>query len=334
MIPNHSSLLLFLSAALVLLAIPGPAVFYVVGRTIGLGRSAGLVSALGIGVGTCVHVATAAIGLSALLMSSAIAFGVVKYLGAAYLIYLGMQKLRREESLGFSGSGTRVSLSRIFGQGIIVNTLNPKTALFFFAFLPQFINPSRGPVAAQILFLGLLFASMGVVSDSLWGLFAVTVADHLPGNSRWSRRQRYFSGGMLISLGLATAVSGHFSRKQALHTAIRGVFANSGVPNCRTTLQFNGGMRPAWSQRRLGWESHLRQKWAEIGRNFTEEARDRVFFDMRQGLNQNEAGRSSAMPKARSNAIPAWVSVPSSNSLPINVMPCGTLRGGENFGSG
>ena len=188
--------------------------FYVVGRSIGFGRSAGVVSALGIAVGTCVHVSAAAIGLSALLMSSAIAFGIVKYLGAAYLIYLGVQKIRREESLDeFSASAARTGLSRVFGQGIIVNILNPKTALFFFAFLPQFVNPSRGPVATQILFLGLLFAAMGVVSDSLWGLFAGTIADRLRGNSRWSRRQRYVSGGMLISLGLATAVSGRVPRK-------------------------------------------------------------------------------------------------------------------------
>jgi threonine/homoserine/homoserine lactone efflux protein len=213
MIPDHSSFVLFLSAALVLLAIPGPAVFYVVGRSIGLGRSDGLVSALGIAVGTCVHVAAAAIGLSALLMSSAIAFGVVKYVGAAYLIYLGVQKLLREESFELSRTATRVKLSRVFGQGIIVNTLNPKTALFFFAFLPQFVNPSRGPVAPQILFLGLLFVAMGVVSDSLWGLFAGTVADRLRSDTRWPRRQRYVSGGMLISFGLATAVSGHGPRK-------------------------------------------------------------------------------------------------------------------------
>jgi threonine/homoserine/homoserine lactone efflux protein len=109
----------------------------------------------------------------------------------------------------------RPALSRVFGQGIIVNILNPKTALFFFAFLPQFVNPSRGPVAAQILFLGLLFAAMGVVSDSLWGFFAGTVANCLRVHSRWSRRQRYVSGDMLISLGLATGVSGHVPRKYA-----------------------------------------------------------------------------------------------------------------------
>ncbi len=151
MMPGSSSLLLFVSAALVLLAIPGPAVLYVTSRSIGLGRSAGLVSALGIGVGTLVHVAAAAVGLSALLMSSAAAFSAVKYLGAAYLIYLGVQKLRREEFLDPSQEAPRVKLSRVFGQGIIVNILNPKTALFFFAFLPQFVDASRGSLSRDSL---------------------------------------------------------------------------------------------------------------------------------------------------------------------------------------
>jgi threonine/homoserine/homoserine lactone efflux protein len=213
MIPSHSSLLLFISAALVLLAIPGPAVLYVTSRGIGLGRSAGFVSALGIGVGTLVHVAAAAVGLSALLMSSAAAFGVVKYLGAAYLIYLGVQKLRHQESFKAEGDATRVKLSRVFAQGVIVNVLNPKTALFFFAFLPQFVDPLRGRAAGQILFLGLLFAVMGVMSDSVWALFAGTVAHWLRSNTRWMRTQRYVSGGMLISLGVATAFAGSASKK-------------------------------------------------------------------------------------------------------------------------
>lgn len=204
---------MFLTAAVVLLAIPGPAVTYVVGRGIGLGRAAGVVSALGIAVGTCLHAVAAAVGLSALLMSSALAFGIVKYLGAAYLIYLGVQKLRREESFEVSPSVARVKMSRVFGQGIIVNVLNPKTALFFFAFIPQFVSASRGPIAPQILFLGVLFAAMGVVSDSLWGIFAGTIAERLRTNRRWSRSQRYVSGGILISLGLATAVSGHSATK-------------------------------------------------------------------------------------------------------------------------
>ncbi len=213
MIASHSSLLLFMSAALVLLAIPGPAVLYVTSRSIGLGRSAGLVSALGIGVGTLVHVAAAAVGLSALLMSSAAVFGLVKYLGAAYLIYLGLQKLRGTESLDLSGEAPRANLSRVFGQGVIVNILNPKTALFFFAFLPQFVDPSRGNVALQILFLGTLFAAMGITSDSLWALFAGTVARRLSRNTGWMRTQRYISGGMLISLGVATAFAGSGSKK-------------------------------------------------------------------------------------------------------------------------
>ncbi len=213
MIPNYSSLLLFVSAAMVLLAIPGPAVLYVTSRSIGLGRSAGLVSALGIGVGTLVHVAAAAVGLSALLMSSAGAFAAVKYLGAAYLVYLGVQKLRGVESLDLSEEAPRAKLSRVFGQGVIVNVLNPKTALFFFAFLPQFVDSSRGPVALQILFLGTLFAVMGVTSDSLWALFAGTVARRLSRSTHWMRTQRYISGGMLISLGVATAFAGSSSKK-------------------------------------------------------------------------------------------------------------------------
>jgi len=213
MLPSHSSLLLFISAAVVLLVIPGPAVFYVTSRSIGQGRTAGLVSALGIGVGTLVHVAAAAVGLSALLMSSAAAFGVVKYLGAAYLIYLGVQKLRHKEALDFGQGAMRARLSRIFGQGIIVNILNPKTALFFFSFLPQFVDAARGNVAMQILFLGSLFAVMGVTSDSLWALFAGTVAQHLKRNARWLSTQRYVSGGMLISLGVATAFASAGTRK-------------------------------------------------------------------------------------------------------------------------
>src|SRR6267143_843100 len=213
MMPGSSSLLLFVSTALVLLAIPGPAVLYVTSRSIGQGRGAGFVSALGIGVGTLVHAAAAAVGLSALLMSSAIAFSAVKYLGAGYLIYLGVQKLHREESLAPSEEAPRTKLSRVFGQGIVVNILNPKTALFFFAFLPQFVDASRGNVALQILFLGTFLARMAFISDSFWALFAGSVALRLNRNSRWNRTQRYVSGGMLISLGVATALAGSGSKK-------------------------------------------------------------------------------------------------------------------------
>jgi threonine/homoserine/homoserine lactone efflux protein len=215
MLPTHSQLLFFVTTAAILLAIPGPAVLYIVGRSVGQGRNAGLVSALGIGVGTLIHTAAAAVGLSALLVSSAIAFSVVKYLGAAYLVYLGVQRLRSKESLAAASgiAAPRVTLTRVFSQGIVVNVLNPKTALFFFAFLPQFIEPARGHVATQILSLGVLFACMGTASDCLWALFSGSVAGWLRNNQRWMRNERYVSGGILISLGLATAFVGSSTKK-------------------------------------------------------------------------------------------------------------------------
>ena len=215
MFPNHTSLLIFVSAAALLLAIPGPAVFYIVGRSIGQGRNAGLVSALGIGVGTLIHTLAAAVGLSALLVSSATAFSVVKYLGAAYLVYLGIQRLRSKQPLAAASDTTapQATLARVFSQGIVVNVLNPKTALFFFAFLPQFIDPARGRVATQILSLGVLFACMGTTSDSLWALFSGSVAGWLRNNQRWMRNERYVSGGILISLGVATAFVGYSAKK-------------------------------------------------------------------------------------------------------------------------
>jgi threonine/homoserine/homoserine lactone efflux protein len=213
MIPNPSSLLLFISAALLLLVIPGPPVFYIVGRSIGQGRSAGLISALGIAVGSLVHTAAAAVGLSALLMSSAIAFAGVKYLGAAYLIYLGIQKFRREEPFELDGNAPTVKLNRIFAQGIVVNVLNPKAALFFFAFLPQFVDPNRGQVAIQILFLGVLFALLGLTTDTFWALTSGTVANLFRRNPKAMRTQWFVSAGMLISLGVATALAGASPRK-------------------------------------------------------------------------------------------------------------------------
>ena len=213
MIPTHSSLLLFITGAAVLLVIPGPAVFYIVGRSIDQGRRAGVISALGIATGALVHVTAAALGLSALLVSSATAFSVVKYLGAAYLIYLGLQKLYRGDSFRKSDAPEPAKLGRIFRQGVVVSVLNPKEALFFFAFLPQFVDYSQGRITAQILFLGLLFICMGVTSDTLWALSAGTLAQYVKRNTRWLKVQRYVSGGMLISLGVATAFAGSNTRK-------------------------------------------------------------------------------------------------------------------------
>ncbi|MGB7281396.1 MAG: LysE family translocator [Candidatus Acidiferrum sp.] len=215
MLPNHSQLLFFIAAALVILAIPGPAVLYIVGRSVGQGSNAGFVSAFGIGVGTLIHTAAAAIGLSALLVSSAAAFSVVKYLGAAYLVFLGVQRMRSKESFVTSSdpAAARSALACVFGQGIVVNVLNPKTALFFFAFVPQFIDPARGHVAVQILSLGVLFACMGTTSDCIWAFFSSSVARALRANPGWARNEGFVSGGLLITLGLATAFGGHSAKE-------------------------------------------------------------------------------------------------------------------------
>jgi threonine/homoserine/homoserine lactone efflux protein len=208
MMPDPRTITVFVLAALVLLVTPGPAVLYIVARSIDGGRKAGLISTLGISVGTLLYVAAAALGVSALLVSSALAFNIVKYLGAAYLVYLGVQKFLARQGPGQPDAFKGRELTRVFTQGVLVNLLNPKTALFFFAFLPQFVDTARGPVAAQVLFFGTVLVLMGLISDGLYALMAGSAGDWLKGNSRFLRGQRYFSGSVLIALGVAAALSG------------------------------------------------------------------------------------------------------------------------------
>lgn len=209
MIPSGHNLALFAGAALVLLLIPGPAVLYVVGRSAAQGRMAGLVSVLGIHAATCIHVLAAALGLSVLLMSSAIAFGIVKYAGAAYLIWLGLRKIfGPAEVAGANGDLPRYSHARLFRDGFVVNLLNPKTALFFFAFLPQFVDVSRGHVPMQITLLGLLLATMGFCTDSAYALLAGTAGDWLKRSRGYLKFERYGSGLLFIGLGVVAAFSG------------------------------------------------------------------------------------------------------------------------------
>lgn len=203
--PDASTLALFVAAAFVLLVVPGPAVLYIVARSVDQGRLAGVVSVLGIQLGTLVHVAAATLGISALLVSSALAFNVVKYLGAAYLVYLGLRKLFSREPLQRLEVAERARLARVFWQGAVVNLLNPKTALFFFAFLPQFVDPSRGSIALQFLMLGLVFTLMALISDGLYALLAGAVGAWLRGNRRFLRVQRYATGGVYIALGVTAA---------------------------------------------------------------------------------------------------------------------------------
>ena len=204
--PSLSTYALFIATALALLAIPGPAVLYVVGRSIDQGRTAGLASVLGITTGTIVHITAATVGLSSLVLASKVAFDAVRYVGAAYLILLGIRRLLRrgqEEAAGVRRSRT---LRRLYSQGLVVNLLNPKTIVFIFAFIPQFVDVGAGHVWLQILLLGLTFAGLGLMSDSLYAIVAGTVADRLRGTPLVARVERWFGGTVLIGLGVASAL--------------------------------------------------------------------------------------------------------------------------------
>jgi threonine/homoserine/homoserine lactone efflux protein len=208
-IPDAGTLALFCAAALALLVVPGPAVLYIVASSIDGGRRAGLASMLGIQAGALVHVAAAALGLSGVLAASALAFDTVKYLGAAYLIGVGLWTLFRGGNPADPDAPARPKrLRRRFAQGVVVQILNPKTALFFLAFLPQFVDPSAGHVGLQMLLLGLIFIALAVVSDGTWALVAGTASDRLRGRAGFLRTQRYVSGTVFVGLGVATALSG------------------------------------------------------------------------------------------------------------------------------
>ena len=208
MIIAPDRLALFATAALALLLVPGPAVLYVVTRSIHQGKRAGLVSVLGIHLGTLVHITAATAGLSALLVSSASAFTAVKLAGAAYLIGLGLWTLLSRTPDADVVLGVERRLRRVFVQGVVVNVLNPKTALFFLAFLPQFVDPHRGHATLQIALLGLTFAALGLVTDSLWAIGAGAAGDVLRRSRRFARVQRYVSGSVFVGLGVVTALAG------------------------------------------------------------------------------------------------------------------------------
>jgi threonine/homoserine/homoserine lactone efflux protein len=208
-VPEAKTLVAFGAAAYVFALFPGPAVLYIVTRSIEQGRLAGVVSVTGIATGNLVHVVAATLGLSALLMSSAAAFTIVKYAGAAYLIYLGIREiLKRDKEDRGNGAAQHRGLSHLYGQGVLVATLNPKTALFFLAFLPQFVDPSRGPVTAQIALLGVLLVVITALSDTSYALLSGTVGNWFRGNARIARKRRVFSGTMYIGLGFSAALTG------------------------------------------------------------------------------------------------------------------------------
>lgn len=205
--PHLSHILLFVAATMALLVVPGPAVLYIVTRSVSQGRAAGLVSVLGIHAGTVVFVVATAFGLSALLSASATAFAVVKYVGAAYLVWLGVHKLLRRHDESDVAEPPPASLHRIFGQGVVVNILNPKTLIFFAAFLPQFVDPAAGSVTLQLVLFGVGFILLGVLSDGTYALLASALAGRLRRSARARRRLDRSSGVVYLLLGAFAATA-------------------------------------------------------------------------------------------------------------------------------
>jgi threonine/homoserine/homoserine lactone efflux protein len=190
---------------MVLLAIPGPAVLYVVTRSIEMGRAGGLASVAGITTGTIVHITLATAGLSSLILASHVAFDAVRYVGAAYLAFLGARRLLTRGVDVVEAEAVPRTRARAYLQGIVVNLTNPKTIVFVFAFIPQFVDPGARRVWLQVLVLGLSFACLGFLSDSVYALAAGTVADRLRGSRGIARFQRWFGGSVLIGLGIVAA---------------------------------------------------------------------------------------------------------------------------------
>lgn len=206
--PSGMSWLAFVAAALVVLLIPGPGVLYVVARSAAQGYRAGLASAAGLSAGALVHVAAATVGLSAIVLTSAAAFSVVKALGAGYLIYLGMRTLFANRPTHGTQAFAALSLYRLVLDGVVVSVFNPKIAVFFLAFLPQFVDPGRGPVAQQILLLGLVYAALALVTDSAYACLAGSLRQRLGGRMMQGPLPRYVIGSLYLGLGVNAALTG------------------------------------------------------------------------------------------------------------------------------
>ena len=204
--PSLSAYVVFLATGMAILLVPGPTVLYVVTRSIEMGRGGGLASVAGITTGTIAYVTLAAAGLSSLLLASTAAFDAVRYVGAAYLFLLGLRRLLGRVPDDEEAESAPRTRRRAYAQGVVVNLTNPKTIVFVFAFLPQFVDPHAQHAWLQVLVLGLSFTVLGFLSDSAWALAAGTVADRLRGSRRLANVQRWFGGGVLVGLGILAAV--------------------------------------------------------------------------------------------------------------------------------
>ena len=205
--PATETVVLFMAAALAVNMTPGPSIAYVMSRSFGQGRTAGLVSALGLGTGSLLHAIAATLGLSAIVAYSPMVYAVVKYLGAAYLVYLGVGLLRRRQVRIADDGPTGLPLSRVYWQGVLTEILNPKIALFFLSFLPQFVDPARGSVAGQTLFFGLVFHVTGVPINMLVAVAGSAIAVWFSRNPLFEQIRNWLSNIVLIGLGVRLALS-------------------------------------------------------------------------------------------------------------------------------
>lgn len=206
--PSIHSLLLFTLAAVAMNISPGPSNLYVMSRSLAQGPRAGLVTAFGLASGSLFHVTATALGLSVVLRYSPTLYAVVKLVGAAYLTFLGLRLLLSKGAvLATAPSGNRRSNARIFRESIVVEMLNPKTALFFLAFLPQFADPSAGPLAPQLLLLGAIVTLTAIPCDAFVALAAGAAANALARRPLYGRLQSWLSGSILVSLGAYVAAS-------------------------------------------------------------------------------------------------------------------------------
>lgn len=207
MIP-FENLLAFLLTAVVIIVIPGPSVLFVIGRSIALGRRAGVLSVVGNALGTVPAVIAVAFGVGAIVASSVAAFTVIKIAGAAYLVWLGVQAIRHRRASIHGSANERTSPTRLLTQGFVVGMTNPKTIAFFVAVLPQFVAPGAGPIWMQLLALGLLFQVLAVVCDSMWALAAGTARAWFANSPRRMSTLAGTGGVMMIGLGGTLAFAG------------------------------------------------------------------------------------------------------------------------------
>lgn len=205
--PSGASLSGFIIAALVVLLIPGPGVLYIVARSVGQGYRAGLASVLGLSIGALFHVAAATAGLSAILLTSATAFGFVKALGAGYLIYLGIRTIISARTKTGTEDYSPLPFNRLFTDGVVVSVFNPKIAVFFLAFLPQFVDLDRGPLPPQVFLLGSIYVTLALITDGAYALLAGSLRHWLGGRVMRGPLPRYMSGSLYLGLGANAALA-------------------------------------------------------------------------------------------------------------------------------